>query len=198
MRWTDLEEFDGRLGINVKQKKTGLEIWVPFTAPLLATISTWERRPGFILLKEDGHPFTRQQLSDQWLRERDTRPLLAPLRDAGLVIHGLRGTAVVRLRRAGATIPQISDMVGMSPQMVTRYCRYSVQRENALAAVYMLDRSRPGRGRMGAALAPYQVMPPASPTPARSPPDRSSATLDRKAHNQARPHRQRSASPSRQ
>jgi integrase len=141
MRWSDIEEFERRPGINVRQVKTGLEIWVPFTRQLMTAISTWERRPGFILLKEGGHPFTRQQLSDQWLRERDTRPALAPLQEAGLVIHGLRGTAVVRLRRAGATVPQICDMVGMSPQMVTRYCRYSVQRENALAAVHILDRT---------------------------------------------------------
>jgi integrase len=141
MRWSDIEEVGGRSGINVKQVKTGLELWVPFTAALQTTLATWERRPGFILLKEDGHPFTRQQLSDQWLRERDTKAPLAPLKEAGLVMHGLRGTAVVRLRRAGATIPQISDMVGMSAQMVTRYCRYSVQRENALAAVHILDRT---------------------------------------------------------
>lgn len=141
MRWQDIESFEGRPGIKVTQVKTGLDLWIPFTASLQATLSTWERRPGFILLKEDGCPWTRQQLSDQWLRERDTKAALAPLREAGLVMHGLRGTAVVRLRRVGATIPQISDMVGMSAQMVTRYCRYSVQRENALAAVYTLDRT---------------------------------------------------------
>jgi hypothetical protein len=62
-------------------------------------------------------------------------------------MHGLRGTAVVRLRRAGAPVLQICDMVGMSPQMVTRYCRYSVQRENALAAVHILDRTAGERSR---------------------------------------------------
>lgn len=141
MRWTDIEDVEGRPGINVVQQKTGHRLWVPFTAALQAAISGWERRPGFILLKEDGHPWTRQQLSDQWLRERDTKPALAALSAAGAVLHGLRGTAVVRLRRAGATIPQIGDMVGMSSQMVTRYCRYSIQRENALAAVHVLDRT---------------------------------------------------------
>jgi hypothetical protein len=104
-------------------------------------VATWERRPGFILLKEGGHPFTRQQLSDQWLRERDTRPALAPLK--GVVLHGLLGFAVVRLRRAGAHTGQIADMVGMSEQMVKRYSRFSRQRENALAAVYYLDRTKP-------------------------------------------------------
>lgn len=141
MRWQDIELIEGRPGIKVTQVKTGIELWVPFTAALQAAISTWECRPGFILLKQDGHPWTREQLSDQWLRERDTKVALTPLREAGLVMHGLRGTAVVRLRRAGATVLQICDTVGMSAQMVTRYCRYSVQRENALAAVYSLDRT---------------------------------------------------------
>jgi integrase len=143
MRWSDIEEVDGRPGINVTQKKTGLVIWVPFTHELIRAIGTWERRPTFILLKEDGLPFTRQQLSDQWLRERDTRPLLAPLKEAGLVLHGLRAFAVVRLRRAGANTGQIADMVGMSEVMVKRYSRFSRQRENALAAVHFLDRTNP-------------------------------------------------------
>jgi integrase len=147
MRWTDIEEVNGRPGINVTQQKTGLVIWVPFTQELMAAVATWERRPGFILLKEGGHPFTRQQLSDQWLRERDTRPALAPLH--GLVLHGLRGFAVVRLRRAGAHTGQIADMVGMSEQMVKRYSRFSRQRENALAAVYYLDRTKPERPKSG-------------------------------------------------
>lgn len=148
MRWTDIEDVDGRPGINVHQKKTGLEIWVPFTQPLIAALATWERRPGFILLMQNGQPWTRAELSNRWMRSRDREGgPLAPLKEAGLVMHGLRGTAVVRLRRAGATIPQICDMVGMSPEMVKRYCRYSDQRENALAAVHILDRTAIERKR---------------------------------------------------
>jgi integrase len=145
MRWSDLETYEGRLGINVTQKKTGLQIWIPLTQELLRAIETWERRPTFILLKEDGMPFTRAQLSDQWLRARDTVPALAPLKEAGLVLHGLRATAVVRLRRAGANTGQIADMVGMSELMVKRYARFSLQRDNALAAVHYLDRTKPER-----------------------------------------------------
>jgi len=141
MRWSDIEEWDGRLGINVVQQKTGLKIWIPFTQALIVAMATWERRPGFILLKADGHPFTRPQLSNHWLAERAKNPKLASLEQAGVVLHGLRGTAVVRLRRSGATTPQICDMVGMSPQMVKRYSRYSDQKENALAAVHFLDRT---------------------------------------------------------
>jgi integrase len=147
MRWTDIEEVDGRQGINVRQKKTGLEIWVPFTQALSAAMSAWERRPGFILLMDGGTPWSRAELSNRWMRYRDRQPILKPLKDAGLVMHGLRGTAVVRLRRSGATVPQICDMVGMSPEMVKRYCRFSDQRENALAAVHILDRTAIERAR---------------------------------------------------
>jgi integrase len=141
MRWSDVEEYEGRPGINVTQIKTGLTIWIPLTQELMGAMRGWERRPGYFLLKEDGKPFSRPQLSDQWLRERDTNAALAPLATAGLSMHGLRATAVVRLRRAGAGVLQIADMVGMSPPMVSRYCRFSVQRENALAAVVYLDRT---------------------------------------------------------
>lgn len=141
MRWSDVEVYEGRPGINVIQRKTGLKIWVPLTQELEGAMRGWERRPGFILLKLDGQPFSRHQLSDQWLAERIANVALRPLRDAELSIHGLRATAVVRLRRAGAGVLQIADMVGMSVPMVSRYCRFSVQRENALAAVVYLDRT---------------------------------------------------------
>jgi integrase len=141
MRWTDIETIEGHPGINVTQQKTRLKLWIPFTQELIAKMAAWERRPGFILLKADGTPFSnRQQLTDAWLRERE-RPEMEPLRE--LVMHGLRGTAVVRLRRANVEIPLISDVVGMSEQMVKRYCRLSDQKQNALAAVYVLD----GRNR---------------------------------------------------
>ena len=83
------------------------------TQELSVAIAGWERRPTFIALKEDGLPFMRQQLSDQWLRERDTKSALAPLAQAGCVLHGLRATAVVRLRRAGCTTGEICSMVGI-------------------------------------------------------------------------------------
>jgi integrase len=140
MTWADLEEVDGRLGINVTQRKTGLQIWIPLTVALQHAIDGWERRPTPILLKSNGKPFAnRKQLSMAWERERDRNRNLWPC--AGLVLHGLRATAVVRLRRAGATTVQIVDMVGLSAPMVERYSRFADQKQSALAAVYHLDRT---------------------------------------------------------
>jgi len=140
MRWTDLEVYNGLTGINVTQKKTGRQIWVPVTQELATAMAGWERRPGFILLRPTGIAWTRKALTWAWIVERDSNPALQPL--AGLVLHGLRATACVRLLRAGANTRQIADMVGMSEEIVGRYCRFSVQRENASAAVLHLDRNR--------------------------------------------------------
>jgi integrase len=149
---TDIETFKGRDGINVTQKKTGRQVWVPITAPLVAAMATWERRPGPYLTKSDGRPWPREALSHAWSWELEHNKALSALHERGLVLHGLRGTACVRLRRAGATVPQIADMVGMSEPMVARYCRFSLQKENAVAAVYHLselsenENRKPGNG----------------------------------------------------
>jgi integrase len=141
MTWGDIEEYEGRVGINVVQRKTGLKIWIPMPQELEAVIWSWGKGPGRLILKPDRTPFTREQLSDHWLRERTRNAALAPLNALGLSMHGLRATAVVRLSRAGASTRQIADMVGMSEPMVARYCRFSNQRKSALAAIHYLDRT---------------------------------------------------------
>jgi integrase len=137
MRWTDIETVGGHPGINVTQQKTGRKLWVPFTQALISKIETWERRPGYILVRPDGTPYVRDMLTKAWYWERVRNPALEPLRH--LHLHGLRATAVVRLRRAGVSIAQICDVVGMSQQMVARYCRLSDQRANAIAAMEQLE-----------------------------------------------------------
>lgn len=144
---TDIELFDGRQGIRVVQKKTGREVWVPILSTLAAAIESWERRPGPFLLRADGKPWGADELTSAWTYERDRNSELAPLMRAGLVLHGLRGHACVRLYRAGATTRQVADMVGMSEPMVARYTRKSVQRENASAAVLHLERTIEERKR---------------------------------------------------
>jgi len=143
MTWADIEEIEGRPGINVTQQKTGLQIWVPMTQALMAAIQTWERRPTPFLLRYDGKPWShRKEMSEAWLRERDRNEKLKPC--AGMVLHGLRATAVIRLRRAGAPPTMISDMIGLSPRMIERYCRLADRKQSALAAVHYLDRMEPG------------------------------------------------------
>jgi integrase len=143
---TDLETFDGHDGIRIVQIKTGREVWCPISAELEAELERWLReghrqQTGPFLLDQWGQPWTRQRLTNAWSYERDTNPHLLELKKAGLVLHGLRGHACVRLLRAGANTRQVADMVGMSEPMVARYTRFSEQKANALAAVYHLEKA---------------------------------------------------------
>ena len=71
MSWGDIEEIEGRPGINVTQRKTGLAIWIPMTQPLMAAIATWEKRPAPLLLKPSGESWgTRNAITMAWKRER--------------------------------------------------------------------------------------------------------------------------------
>ena len=138
---TDIETYNGIQGINVTQQKTGRQVWIPINSTLAAAMATWGRRAGPFLLKPMGNVWTREALTHAWLYERDHNRALEELKRAGLVLHGLRGHACVRLRRSGATPMQIADMVGMSVPMVEKYCRLSMQKENASAAVHFLERT---------------------------------------------------------
>jgi integrase len=138
---TDIEVYEGREGFNLTQKKTGRKVWVPITAALAEAMRGWERRPGPYLLRSDGRPWGRKDLTERYTYERDHNRMLEELKRAGLVLHGLRGTACVRLRRAGVSESGIASMVGMSIEMVAHYCRFAVQRDDALAAVLRLERN---------------------------------------------------------
>lgn len=156
MCWTDIETFEGRMGINVRggQVKTKRSQWVPITPELAEVMATWQRRPGPILRRPDGSPWRPGSISKQWARERASNPELESLRCVEfegmrrpLVLHGLRGTACVRLLRASATTRQIADMVGMSEDTVKGYTRFTEQKRNALAGVYHIDRTTIERNR---------------------------------------------------
>lgn len=114
--WTDID--DG--GFSLPQKKTGVRPWCPIFPELEAEMSKWEKRPGPFLYQDNGRPFTTN-LMWKWLNDaRKDQPVIEEV-----VWHGLRANAVIRLRQAGFSVPQICDAVGMSPQMVERYSRYA-------------------------------------------------------------------------
>lgn len=152
--------FDGRRvpGINVLQQKTGLRLWIPFDEEIADLIETWRSdirnagAPWLLVTRPDGSPFAPKQLTERWTAEREGNEALRGLaevgyktkNDASLVLHGLRGTRVVSLRKAGKTVPMICSMIGMSQSMVMRYSRFADQVELALAAVHNLNAETTG------------------------------------------------------
>lgn len=121
-------------GFSLPQKKTGVKPWCPIFPELEAEMATWERRPGPYLLQETGKsagkPFSTNQMWKAFDRERQKHPILS-----GAVPHGLRANAVIRLRGEGYTALQISDMVGMSVEMVEGYSRHADRKASGQAVL---------------------------------------------------------------
>lgn len=134
--WTDID--DGGFSLTTQKKKR--DVWCPIVPELQAEMGTWEKRPGPFLLQEGGRAngkrFTRKLFSTHFAEARDKIPELA-----GVTLHGLRCTAVIRLRRAGLSTGQIGDIVGMSLPMIERYCRFADRKTSGQAALLTLKRT---------------------------------------------------------
>lgn len=134
--WTDVEE--GGFALTTQKRKR--DVWCPIVPELAAEMATWTKRPGPFLLQEggraDGQRYTRKLFSTHFAEARDKVPELA-----GVTLHGLRCTAVIRLRRAGLSTGQIGDIVGMSLPMIERYCRFADRKTSGQAALLTLTRT---------------------------------------------------------
>lgn len=134
--WTDID--DG--GFVYRSQKTGRDVYCPIVPELEAEMAGWEKRPGPFLYQEggraQGHRYTRKLFSKHFAEARDKVPELA-----GVTLHGLRCTAVIRLRRAGLSTAQIGDIVGMSIPMIERYSRFADRKTSGKAALLTLTRT---------------------------------------------------------
>jgi len=95
---TDIETFKSVEGINVVQRKTDRQVWVPITSPLARTMVAWERRRGPFLTHLDGRPWKRKALTMAWDRHREHNKDLGSLNERGLVLprptrNGVRAAA---------------------------------------------------------------------------------------------------------
>ena len=62
----------------------------------------------------------------------------------GTTLHGLRGTAGIRLKREGFADSVIADMVGMSIAMVQRYTRFEDKRVTGKSVLALLAARKVG------------------------------------------------------
>ena len=120
------------------QIKTGERPWCPILPELAKEMETWEKRPGPFLLSEQGKPYTRKYLAEQFLAQKAALAAKGITVLEGTTLHGLRATAVSRLKRAGLSDTMISDIVGMSVAMVERYTRFENKRQSGKAALVIL------------------------------------------------------------
>lgn len=121
-------------GFNLGQKKTGVEVWCPIVSELATEMATWERRPGPFLRQPNGEVYQRKSFWRHFDEAIENIPELA-----GVTLHGLRCTAVIRLRREGLSTGQIGDIVGMSMGTIERYCRFADRKIQGKAALIQIN-----------------------------------------------------------
>jgi integrase len=99
--------YDGKY-IRLRQSKTGRRVVVPVGGPLRVLLDRTERQSPLILTTSRGRPWTSDGFRTSW------RKACAKAGVTGLTFHDLRGSAVVRLAIADATVPQIATLTGHS------------------------------------------------------------------------------------
>jgi len=135
MSWAD---YDGQT-IRVVQQKTGARLWIPCHSELRAELDKWERQAVTILTTSLGRPWaTANSLATRFWRVTRTIPELS-----GVVYHGLRKTAAVRLAEAGCSTHEIAAITGhRSLAMIQHYTKDASQKRNAVAAIFRLENGR--------------------------------------------------------
>lgn len=128
-------------GFSLTTQKKRRHVYCPILPELAEEMKSWDMTaPGPFLKQEEGRgigrPYTRKLFSRHFKDLRDEIPELA-----GVTLHGLRCTAVIRLRRAGLEIGQIGDIVGMSLATIERYCRFADKKASGKAALATLIRN---------------------------------------------------------
>ena len=93
-----------------------------------------------LLTNTRGQPWTKCGFKASW--QKALRGPLAPIREAGLVFHGLRKSAVVTLLEAGCTTAEVQAITGQSMQMVEHYAKQVSQKKLAASAILKWENAR--------------------------------------------------------
>lgn len=99
--------YDGR-HIRLQQSKTRRRVTIPVGEPLRTLLDRTDRRSPVILATSHNTAWTSDGFRTSWAKACRNAGI------AGLTFHDLRGSAVVRLALADATVPQIATFTGHS------------------------------------------------------------------------------------
>jgi integrase len=94
--------------VRLRQSKTRRVVVIPVSTYLKEFLNRAQRRSTLILTNTRGLPWTSDGFRTSWSK------LCAKAKIEGLTFHDLRGSAVVRLALAGATVPEIATFTGHS------------------------------------------------------------------------------------
>ncbi len=125
--------------VRVVQQKTRKELWIPLPDEINSVVEDC-RKSGtmYLIPRGNGHPFNGNQFRAMWGREMK-KEKFKPIREAGLVPHGLCKNAHNALFESGANAKEVEAVTGRSPTMVAHYSKAANQRLLARKAVGRRD-----------------------------------------------------------
>ena len=126
------------------QQKTGTRPWCPIFPELKKEMDTWEKRPGPFVRNKEGGKCTRARFNTFFNEAKVVLAAKGITALDGTTLHGLRGTACIRLKREGFADSVIADMVGMSIAMVQRYTRFEDKRVTGKSVLALLAARKVG------------------------------------------------------
>jgi integrase len=103
----------------------------------MCVLSETPRSSVRILTSTRGTPWTSDGFRASWAKAL-VGPL-EPIREAGLVFHGLRKSAVVMLLEAGCSDAEVASITGQSRQMIEHYAKQVSQRKLSSSAILKLE-----------------------------------------------------------
>jgi integrase len=108
LTWAD---YDGDW-LELEQGKTRVRVAIPVARPLKRLLDATPRRHDRILVNQEGRPWTAAGFHTSWYKTAQR----VQVKDR--TFHDLRGTAVVKFARAGATELQVSSITGHSTHQI--------------------------------------------------------------------------------
>ena len=128
-----------KIGITLRQSKTGRDVYVPCTEDLLEVLDRTPRRSTLIMTNTRGNPWTQDGFKTSWRKAAIQAGV-----HGRLTFNDLRGTTVTMLSEAGCTVPEIATITGHTLKSVDQILeRYMSRTKNmATSAIIKLDEWR--------------------------------------------------------
>jgi hypothetical protein len=145
MTWKDVDEGAIQVvheGGVEGQEKTKKRVWVPIHRDLRSELDRVERRSTRILTGNRGLPFKVESFKSAWQRQHECIELMTGACH-GLVLHGLRKSAVCFLLEAGCSEEQVEAITRQSREMIRHYAMEMQRHKLAKLAIGKWEQASP-------------------------------------------------------
>jgi hypothetical protein len=127
--------------VQVWSTKSKRWVWIPATRELKAHLDGLTRKGPLVMLTTTGKGYSKRYFNDHWREDCDKLDAINKaanggefVKTAGLNFHDNRGTAATLLAEAGATVPEIAEILVWSIEKTQRIVDTYMARRGVLAA----------------------------------------------------------------